>query len=44
MVVERVAPLPQFQGAWKLPGGLAERGEHLADTVAREVCEELVLA
>ena len=40
MVKERVSPMPRMQGAWKLPGGLAERGEDLADTVAREVREE----
>jgi nicotinamide mononucleotide (NMN) deamidase PncC/8-oxo-dGTP pyrophosphatase MutT (NUDIX family) len=40
MVKERVSPLPQFQGCWKLPGGLADPGEDFADTVAREVKEE----
>merc|ERR1712224_423597 len=40
MVVEKVSPLPQFQGTWKLPGGLADPGEDFADTVAREVREE----
>jgi len=40
MVQERVSPLPKFQGSWKLPGGLADPGEHFAETVAREVQEE----
>jgi len=40
MVVEKVSPLPMFQGSWKLPGGLADPGEDFADTVAREVREE----
>lgn len=40
MVQERVSPTPQFQGSWKLPGGLADPGEDFADTVAREVREE----
>ena len=40
MVQERIAPMPQFQGCWKLPGGLADPGEHFAETVAREVREE----
>ena len=40
MVQERVSPLPMFQGAWKLPGGLAEPGEDFAETAAREVREE----
>ena len=29
------------QGAWKLPGGLADPGEDFATTVAREVREEV---
>eukprot|EP00930_Biecheleria_cincta_P085272 TRINITY_DN74671_c0_g1_i1.p1 TRINITY_DN74671_c0_g1~~TRINITY_DN74671_c0_g1_i1.p1 ORF type:complete len:460 (+),score=64.09 TRINITY_DN74671_c0_g1_i1:66-1445(+) len=40
MVQERVSPIPQFQGSWKLPGGLADPGEDFAETVAREVQEE----
>jgi 8-oxo-dGTP pyrophosphatase MutT (NUDIX family) len=40
MVQERVSPLPQYQGTWKLPGGLADPGEDFADTVVREVQEE----
>jgi len=40
MVQERVSPIPQFQGSWKLPGGLADPNEHFAETVAREVREE----
>ncbi|CAJ1329570.1 unnamed protein product [Effrenium voratum] len=40
MVQERVSPLPDFQGSWKLPGGLADPGEDFADTVLREVKEE----
>jgi 8-oxo-dGTP pyrophosphatase MutT (NUDIX family) len=40
MVVERVSPLPMFQGCWKLPGGLADPGEDFAETVLREVREE----
>ena len=40
MVQERVSPSPRMQGAWKLPGGLAERGEDFAEAVAREVAEE----
>ena len=40
MVVERVSPMAQMQGQWKLPGGLADPGEDFADTVAREVREE----
>ena len=39
MVQERVSPLAAYQGAWKLPGGLADPGEHFAETVAREVRE-----
>ena len=39
-VVERVSPIAQLQGSWKLPGGLADPGEDFADTVAREVREE----
>ena len=40
MVQERISPLPQFQGSWKLPGGLADPGEDFAETAAREVQEE----
>lgn len=44
MVQERVAPMPIFQGSWKLPGGLADPSENFADTVAREVLEETGVA
>merc|ERR1712061_212533 len=40
MVVEKTSPMPQFQGSWKLPGGLADPGEDLAGTGMREVSEE----
>merc|ERR1712226_893348 len=40
MIVEKVSPLPQFQGSWKLPGGLADPGEDFTTTVLREVREE----
>lgn len=40
MVQERISPMAQFQNSWKLPGGLADPGEHFAETVAREVLEE----
>ena len=40
MVQERVSPSAQFQGSWKLPGGLSDPGEQFADTVIREVREE----
>lgn len=40
MVQERISPLPQFQGTWKLPGGLADPGEDFATTAIREVKEE----
>jgi len=40
MVQERISPLSAYQGSWKLPGGLADPGEHFAETVAREVREE----
>lgn len=40
MVKERVSPSPRMQGAFKLPGGLADPGEDFAATVAREVFEE----
>ena len=41
MVQERVSPSPRMQGSWKLPGGLADPGEDFAQTVAREVREEV---
>ena len=28
MVVEKFSPAAAFQGSWKLPGGLADPGEH----------------
>ena len=31
MAQERVSPMPRMQGAWKLAGGLAERGEDFAE-------------
>ena len=37
MVQERVSPLAQYQGSWKLPGGLADPREDFAETVGREV-------
>mmetsp|Transcript_40657 Transcript_40657/g.83085 ORF Transcript_40657/g.83085 Transcript_40657/m.83085 type:complete len:463 (-) Transcript_40657:132-1520(-) len=40
LVQERVSPVPQFEGCWKLPGGLADPGEDFAETVLREVQEE----
>jgi len=40
MVQEKVSPSARTQGAWKLPGGLADPGEDFAQTVAREVREE----
>lgn len=39
-VKEARAPAATSQGAWKLPGGLIELGEEIADGVAREVREE----
>lgn len=39
-VKERRAPAATSQGAWKLPGGLIDLGEEIADGVAREVREE----
>jgi len=40
LVRERVSPLAAAQGMWKLPGGLTDPGEDLAETAAREVHEE----
>lgn len=40
MIVEKISPLPMFQGSWKLPGGLADPSEDFADIVLREVQEE----
>jgi 8-oxo-dGTP pyrophosphatase MutT (NUDIX family) len=40
MVQERVSPAEQYQGSWKLPGGLADPGESFAQTAQREVHEE----
>lgn len=40
MVQETVSPMPQFQGCWKLPGGLADPGEDFMQTARREVFEE----
>ena len=39
-VKEKRAPAATSQGAWKLPGGLIDLGEEIADGVAREVREE----
>lgn len=39
-VKEKRAPAATSQGSWKLPGGLLELGEEIADGVAREVLEE----
>lgn len=39
-VKEKRAPSATSQGAWKLPGGLLELGEEIADGVCREVLEE----
>lgn len=44
LVQERVSPSARMQGAWKLPGGLAEPGEEFAATVVREVMEETGVA
>merc|ERR1712232_313126 len=43
-VQERIAAMPQFQGSWKLPGGLADPGEDFMTTVQREVLEETGIA
>jgi len=40
MVQERVSPREQYQGSWKLPGGLADPGETFAAAAEREVMEE----
>ena len=40
MVQEKISPVADYQGCWKLPGGLADPGEDFAATVAREVREE----
>lgn len=40
MVQERTNENANFQGLWKLPGGLADPGEDLATTAGREVFEE----
>jgi len=40
MVKERISPMAAFQDSWKLPGGLADPEEDLAQTVLREVHEE----
>lgn len=40
MVQERVSPAEQYQGSWKLPGGLADPGESFSETAMREVQEE----
>ena len=39
-VKEKRAPAATSQGSWKLPGGLIDLGEEIADGVAREVFEE----
>jgi ADP-ribose pyrophosphatase YjhB (NUDIX family) len=39
-VKEKRAPAATSQGSWKLPGGLLDLGEDIADGVAREVKEE----
>jgi ADP-ribose pyrophosphatase YjhB (NUDIX family) len=40
MVKEKTSPSDQYQGSWKLPGGLADPGESFAQTARREVFEE----
>ena len=40
VVKEKCAPAATSQGSWKLPGGLLNLGEEIADGVAREVKEE----
>lgn len=40
MVKEKTSPSDQYQGSWKLPGGLADPGESFAQTARREVMEE----
>eukprot|EP00038_Savillea_parva_P006737 m.165538 g.165538 ORF g.165538 m.165538 type:complete len:467 (+) comp12576_c0_seq1:214-1614(+) len=44
LVQERVSPSAQYQGSWKLPGGLADPGESFAETAKREVMEETGVA
>ena len=39
-IKEKNAPAATSQGSWKLPGGLIDLGEELADGVTREVREE----
>lgn len=40
LVKERTSAVEQYQGTWKLPGGINEPGENFADTAIREVHEE----
>merc|ERR1740123_2006437 len=40
MVKERIAAVKAAEGQWKLPGGVADPGEDLEQTAAREVLEE----
>lgn len=40
LVQERVSAVAAAQGQWKLPGGVADPGEELSETAAREVKEE----
>lgn len=40
MVQEAISPTARTQGAWKIPGGLADPGEDFAETASREVREE----